>query len=209
MILDITQDPQWIAQREVLWQAERHSIAEGLTKKQLEDIRTFFFTGVPRKNSWLPPARMLESFPVFTVEGLAWCLQTYGVSENNDFPAGGPDYMVVQQLFCSRLSGVPGLGREEQFQLFKYVFGDTYDLGRKFPFMIGQEGIFRPIELHVNHLFSDAMSTCIWLRRANEEEPLWSNLLDFFTSLIPHVDVRVFEQEVTESNHVYIGGGAS
>ncbi|WPP47490.1 hypothetical protein [Pseudomonas sp. AN-1] len=76
MILDITHDPQWLAQRELLWQAIKRETAEGLTKKELEDIRTFFFTGIPRKNSWLPPSRMLDFFPVFTVEGIAWCLRT-------------------------------------------------------------------------------------------------------------------------------------
>src|SRR5690606_30598882 len=114
MILDITHDPQWLAQRELLWQAVKRETAEGLTKKELEDIRTFSFTGIPRKNSWLPPSRMLDCFPVFTVEGIAWCLRTYGALAKSDKPSAHSDYWVVQSLFCNTLSSVPGLSREER-----------------------------------------------------------------------------------------------
>lgn len=199
MILDITQDPQWLAQRELLWQAEKRKVAEGLTKKELEDIRAFFFTGAPRKNSWLPPARMLDFFPVFTVEGIAWCLRTYGALAKSDKPSASSDYWLVQSLFRNGLSDVPGLSREEQLHLFHYVFCETYDPSRRFPFLIGEESEHRSFELHANNLFESAGATVYsWLKRADEEEPLWSALLDFFFSLVPHVDVRIFDQKMEE-----------
>lgn len=200
MILDITQDPQWLAQRELLWQAEKRKVAEGLTKKELEDIRAFFFTGAPRKNSWLPPARMLDFFPVFTVKGIAWCLRTYGASENRDKPAWGSDHEKIQRLFVNSLDTVPGLPREEQLHLFHYVFGETYDPLRRFPFLIGEESEQRAFELHANNLFESGCGSKVysWLMRADRDEPLWSALLDFFFSLVPHVDVRIFDQKMEE-----------
>jgi len=202
MILDITQDPQWLAQRELLWQARKQEIAEGLTKKQLEDIRTFFFTGVPRKSSWLPPARMLESFPVFTVEGITWCLRTYGASENRDKPAWGSDHGMIHNLFLDGLHRVPGLSREERLHLFHHVFGETYDPLRRFPFLIGEESEQRAFELHANSFFESATYVYSWLGRADDDEPLWSALLDFFFSLMSHVDVRIFDQKMEEDQLV-------
>lgn len=209
MFLDITQDPQWLAQREQLWQAIKRETAEGLTKKQLEDIRTFFFTGVPRKNSWLRPARMLDCFPVFTVEGIAWCLRTYGALAKSDKPFADSDYWMVQSLFRNGLSSVPGLPREEWLHLFHHVFGETYDPLRRFPFLIGEESEQRPLELHANNLFESGCGSKVysWLKRVDDDEPMWVGLLDFFFSLVPHVDERIFDQKMEESGLVYLQKG--
>lgn len=211
MVLDITRNAGWVARREVLWKMEKRKIAEGLTKKQLEDIRAFFFTGIPHEGSWLQPARMLDCFPVFTVEGIAWCLQAYGATDKKDrgCPDARTDYMEVQCLFLRGLDSVPGLGRNERFQLFRYVFGETYDPSRRFPFLIGVESECRSFELHANNFFEFGCGSKVysWLKRAGDDEPLWVGLLDFFFSLMPHVDVRIFDQRMEESGLVYLEKG--
>jgi hypothetical protein len=42
MILDITQDPQWLEQRNKLWLELERDISEGLTRKQIKGIKDFF-----------------------------------------------------------------------------------------------------------------------------------------------------------------------
>ncbi|WPP47489.1 hypothetical protein [Pseudomonas sp. AN-1] len=92
--------------------------------------------------------------------------------------------------------------------LFHHVFGETYDPSRRFPFLIGEETEHRSFELHANTLFCSSMYfSYIWLYREYNEEPLWSALLDFFFSLVPHVDVRIFDQKMEENGLVRLERG--
>src|SRR5690606_15334684 len=159
--------------------------------------RVFFFTGIPRKNSWIPPARMLDDFPVFSKEGIAWCLKNYGVSEVNN-PSIPSDFSTVQRLFLKRLIYVPGVSRQGKVSLFKYVFGELYEPLRDFPFLIGGEDTFRKVEFHANVFFESTTYVCLWLESLEQAEPLDAELLHFFFSLIPHVDKRIFDLEIHE-----------
>lgn len=49
MILDITQDPQWLEQRNSLWRQVERDISEGLTRKQIKGIKDFFSPALSQK----------------------------------------------------------------------------------------------------------------------------------------------------------------
>ncbi|MCY1446068.1 hypothetical protein D9M71_626140 [compost metagenome] len=151
---------------------------------------------------------MLDYFPILTVEGIAWCLQDYGATDKKDrnYPDARTDYMEVQYLFLHGLGNVPALDRNERLELFRYVFGETYDPSRRFPFLIGEESEHRSFELHANNFFQSGCGSEVygWLKRVDYDEPLWVGLLDFFFSLIPHVDVQIFNRQMEESGLVYL-----
>jgi hypothetical protein len=189
MILDITQDPQWLEQRNKLWLQVERDISEDLTRKQIKGIKDFFFTGIESKNSWMNAANMLEYFPVFTVEGIAWCLQNQVDSNLSD-----DDFQSIQRTF-GLLHNVPGLSCEEQVFLFKHVFGEHYDPHRVFPFLLGDETQYRKINLHVNLAFDYLTSVYSWLDGDDEPYAYMAQLIGYFFSLIPFVDERLFQFE--------------
>jgi hypothetical protein len=189
MILDITQDPQWLEQRNKLWLELERDISEGLTRKQIKGIKDFFFTGIVAKNSWLNAVKMLVDFPVFTVEGITWCLQNQVDASLSD-----DDFQSIQRIF-GLLHHVPGLDCEEQVFLFNYVFGERYDPHRLFPFLLGDETQCRPITLHVNLAFDYLTSVFHWLGGDDESYAYMAQLIGYFFSLVPFVDERLFQLE--------------
>ncbi|HLD66727.1 MAG TPA: hypothetical protein VJA19_11825 [Pseudomonas sp.] len=190
MILDITQDPQWLEQRTRLWLEKERDVSDGLTRKEVKPIKDFFFTGIATKNSWIKATGMLGSFPVFTVEGLAWCLQAQVEANlSND------EYDSIQNLFAGRLYDVPGLSCEERISIFHYVFGAHYDPNRLFPFLLGNETQCRPMNLHVNLAYSYLINVSRWLDGDDEPYAYMASLMDYFFSLILFVDEKIFQLE--------------
>jgi hypothetical protein len=131
---------------------------------------------------------MLDYFPVFTVEGLAWCLQNQVDASLSD-----DDFQSIQQTFAGQLYTVPGLNCDERQFLFKHVFGERYDPHRLFPFLLGDETQCRPITLHVNLAFDYLTSVYSWLDGDDEPYAYMAQLIGYFFSLVPFVDERVFQ----------------
>jgi hypothetical protein len=119
MILDITQDPQWLEQRNKLWLELERNVSEDLTRKEVKNIKDFFFTGIASKNSWIKAIGMLDYFPVFTVEGIAWCLQNQVDASLSD-----DDFQSIQAVF-GLLHNVPGLSCEEQVSCLNMYLVNT------------------------------------------------------------------------------------
>jgi hypothetical protein len=202
MILDITQDPQWLEQRNKLWLELERDISEGLTRKQIKGIKDFFFTGIVAKNSWLNAVKMLVDFPVFTVEGITWCLQNQVDASLSD-----DEFQSIQQVFAGLLYTVPGLSCEEQLFLFRHVFGERYKPHRLFPFLLGDATQYRPITLHVNLAFDYLTSVYSWLDGDDEPYAYMAQLIDYFFSLMPFVDERIFQ--LGEANVLLPGSGSA
>jgi hypothetical protein len=49
MILDITQDPQWLEQRNKLWLELERNVSEDLTRKEVKNIKDFFLPAYSQK----------------------------------------------------------------------------------------------------------------------------------------------------------------
>ena len=190
MILDITQDPQWLEPRTRLWLERERDVSEGLTRKEVKPIKDFFFTGIATKNSWIKATGMLGSFPVFTVEGISWCLKTQVEASISD-----DEYDYIQQVFAGLLYDVPGLSCDERVSLFHNVFGVRYEPDRLFPFLLGNETQYRPITLHVNLALDYLTAVSRWLDGDDEPYAYMACLQDYFFSLIPFVDEKIFKLE--------------
>lgn len=135
-------------------------------------------------------ANMLKYFPVFTVAGLAWCLQ-----RQVDASLSDDDFQSIQQVFAGLLYTVPGLSCDEQLFLFKYVFGERYDPHRLFPFLLANETQYRPITLHVNLAYAYLTNVFRWLDGDDEPYAYMAHLIGYFFSLMPFVDERLFQLE--------------
>ena len=190
MILDITQDPQWLEQRTRLWLERERDVSDGLTRKEVKPIKEFFFTGKVTQNSWIKTSKMLDFFPLFTVEGLTWCLQTQVEASLSD-----DEYDSIQKLFAGMIYSVPGLNCDERLLMFRHVFGECYAPGRLFPFLLGNETQYRPITLPANLAFSYLTSVYRWLNGDDEPYAYMASLQSYFFSLIPYVDEKIFQLE--------------
>ena len=149
---------------------------------------------------------MLDFFPVFTRDGLEWCLRNQVTSTaGNEIKAG--DYEVIQILFCIQLATVPTLSCVEQVFLFKHVFGEVYDPERCFPFLIGSEETFRLITISADRLYGAGTEVYSWLKRGEEKyKCTWICLLEYWFSLFSWVDSRFFNKGIDRA-HVFISGG--
>lgn len=201
--LSFTQDQQWIEGRSRLWAEVEPGIKEGLSKREVQRWKDYFFTGIVAKSGKYAPGALVEFFPSFSKEGIAYCLKN-----NMSEKIGDDEYRQVQALFETNIHTVAGLTRGAQLELFKYVFGESYDPERKFPFLIGSESEYRAITLHPNLLFESLCSTNNWLKRKHVLEPIWPAVLDYGFSLIPYVDTRIFRiGEANKSKGEYLDGG--
>ena len=62
--LGFTKDPEWIKQREVLWELWREEIKSLSTKKELNEYRHYFMTGEELPNVDMSDEALFDSFPL-------------------------------------------------------------------------------------------------------------------------------------------------
>lgn len=73
--LSFTKDPEWVKQREVLWELWREEIKSLSTKKELNEYRHYFMTGEELPNVDISDEALFDSFPLQKSDGLNYVLQ--------------------------------------------------------------------------------------------------------------------------------------
>ncbi|GAA5524937.1 hypothetical protein Maes01_01496 [Microbulbifer aestuariivivens] len=146
--LSFTKDPAWIKERENIWRQIESQVAEGLSRKVYNRWKTFFFTGELIGKGRLNQGDLLEFYPKFDLEGIREFL-----ADPPFQPLTQRDYESILFLFAIRIHDAPGVTLEQALLLFKFVFGNSYDSERCFPFDIAGESECRKITLHANYQF--------------------------------------------------------
>ena len=201
MNLSFTKDPQWIEQRTLLWNELESELKNGLSRKEVERWREYFFTGSLPSGKSLSPFSLLTFFPQFDDEGIQYCLKNVITEKMTD-----DQFWSLQTLFAGNLKTVPGLALEDSLKIFKGGFGDKYEPNRTFPYRLFGEGGFRQVDLSPNLIFAYGTSTFVYIASQYEQpENVWLKLGDFFISLIPHVDPRFFNIQ-EDKDRVQIDG---
>lgn len=189
MNMNFTEDPDWIAQRQALWKdcLENRSWEEELSQKQLRGLHTYFMTG-----NLVPGApRAIEEriffFPRVDIEGIQHVLK-YNIPEG----ATDKDVSDLKLFFSTGIASVPGLPNEEAAEIFRYVYGDSYQPDWQLPFLIDDESTNRQSPLDPNHQFECGVWSLWWLNGKYDDKGMWTHLKDYWLSLLPFVDPILF-----------------
>ena len=73
--LSFTNDPQWQAERERLWQGIEKDLKANFRRKELSDLKHYFFTGEAIGTYASDDAGKIGYFPVQTEEGWDYVLE--------------------------------------------------------------------------------------------------------------------------------------
>lgn len=186
--LSFTRNPEWIARRQEYWVALEKELSDGYSKSEVKQWMSYAKTGVVPKILKISPNALMELFPVFSLEGLNYCLKDL-ISEN----VTDEQFIRIQTFFYSDINCVYNIGYDEKLTWFSYVFGDFYDPNRIFPFQIGKEKVGRRMTVPPSHTFSVGLD-CLrsWFLNSEEQKPVWVERLGFLYSILPYLDIRIF-----------------
>lgn len=199
--LSFTQDPQWIAEREKEWQ-QRLPGYSTMTRKQLNDFRQYFFTGVRSKCFDYEPGTAISNFPALSPASIEYCLQFYAGYKIKDF-----DLQSIYRVLISDLKNEAEV--ESRLEVFRYFFGERYDPERKLAKELGPYYQHdKVVPLTADHLFGSIVRTTRWLKKESDE-PIWIYLMDYIFSVLPSVDVRLYDVNVEQKANFRIGDDPS
>lgn len=190
MDMSFTNDPEWIRQREALWEdtLEKFDISAELSSKTVEALRRYFMTGEVAADGEPPGARSrLSFFPAMNIEAIEHVLK-YNMPDG----ASDKDIEELKIFFYVGVKNVPGISLDEALTIFRYVFGTTYSPNWELPFIVGNENEKRRSHLDPHGAFQSGAIIVNWLGDPNDPEPIWFHLMDYWFSLLPHVDPIVF-----------------
>lgn len=197
MDLSFTADPGWIARRTEQWVSVEEGLSDSFTKREIAQWKTYFFTGQLPEGAKISPTEILQCFPIFNKESVSYCLKNL-ISEK--IPHS--EYESILGMFFGGLLYVPGKCSEEKTQWFYDIYGDHYEPDRVFPFLIGRETNYRPISLRPTAMFEATIGVRNWLI-GKYDYSQWSAYPEYFFSLLPCVDGKVF---AVPKPRVRIGG---
>lgn len=189
MDMSFTDDPTWIAEREALWNEclDSRGWAEDLSKKQVRDLHAYFMTGRLTKGEPKSVRGRLEFFPFMNIGAIEYILK-------NNMPEGAKEQELSQLklFFSGPIEDVPGLKANEAAGIFRHVFGDCYQPNWQLPFFINEETKYRQSILDPNHQFSYGTTPIRWLKYGKQPKGMWYYLMDYWFSLLDHVDPILF-----------------
>src|SRR5690606_2092904 len=189
MDLSFTKNPEWIEQRERQWKEIEGPYRDGSSRKEVALVKHYFMTG-EKPDKILDVGTILRLFPVFTVEGIQYCLNNYVSSSVSD-----EQYKRIQHLLANQDS-VVGVTFQEKKTIFEFTFGELYSKHRGFPFSIAGDTVLREISVSSNYLFSLGTGVYSFIKR-NEHyyTKHWLYLHDYLFSILPYVEKRIFFED--------------
>ena len=200
MDMSFTKNPEWIAERQKLWDECVDSLgwSEELSKKQITDLHEYFMTGVLKKGSPSSVAERILFFPRVNIESVEHVLK-YNIPEG----VADKDIADLKAFFSAGIEYVPNLSAIEASEIFKYVFGESYSEVCQIPFIINDETTYRQVTLDANSQFDCGINVLSWLKNENKYRSICYHLIDYWFSLFNHVDPRIFSSDrSTKVRHV-------
>jgi len=182
--LSFTKDPQWIEERQKKWDLIKEDYCDGLSKKQREQVYQYFMFGTPpKKISDFYFTEYFTLFPLQTIEAHRFIAANYFAP--NEWTEREWGSFINSVL----LTESEEVGKQEKLVHFTHYFGNVYEAGRKFPFLIGQEDQFRPFDLDPRVLFrklNNQLNSWIYDPEYKSDQRIAPYLLEYFFSLIDY-----------------------
>lgn len=182
--LSITKDSDWIKSREVVWSSLEEDFKEGLRKKELQELKTYFFSGVfPGQRDFADRA-YFKWFPLQTAEGWDYVFE-YLVKHEK----------VFEDSFYAALGDLTGSGLfpEQELAMWDYFAGDKFrqEVTSRVP--VGKEGkmvSFSVDREKIGSLVCGSVNS--WLKGGYSNNPKWIKRSDYYFSFIENLKDEEF-----------------
>jgi len=183
--LGFTKDPEWIKQREVLWEPRGKDLKSNFSKKEIADIKQYFMTGIVG-NTYQEDAGKLGYFPVQSPEGWDFVLENM---------IGEPEFFrsSINQTFQDR-SDVLFMAPYELAK-WDYFLGETFEptitsrvpiAGEKVVLELDPHDVFYRIGVRIWEYVEDGFYS---------DDSKWLQRINYFWSLWPHISDDAFSSE--------------
>lgn len=185
--LSITKNPEWIQSRQAVWETLEEDFKEGLRKKELQELKTYFFTGVFPGQRDFPDRAYFKWFPLQTPEGWDYVLQ-YLVSEGK----------VFEDSFYASLGDLTGSGLtpEQELMQWDYFAGEEYKPTITSRVPVGKEKKIVSFNVDAGKIAAKfSLGIKGWLSGTYVDEPKWIKKINYFTSFISQLPDSTFEKD--------------
>lgn len=185
--LSFIQDPQWNKKREEAWGLVEPRINDEYRKKELEEVKRYFFTGEPPSNAKISDFGKLIYFPLQSPEGWDYVFQNL-VRDPKFF-----EEQLYQSVFEQTFSI---LSLEQELRLWDYFLGEgLYQENIKSRVPIGKNQEYVEIKIHhAKHLSNILAHLSTWVEddQAYGDKPKWVIKKDYFFSMLTGVGNQYF-----------------
>ena len=188
--LGFTKDPEWIKQREVLWEPRGKDLKSNFSKKEIADIKQYFMTGIVG-NTYQEDAGKLGYFPVQSPEGWDFVLENM---------IGEPEFFrsSINQTFQDR-SDVLFMAPYELAK-WDYFLGETFESTITSRVPIAGEKV--TLELDPHDVFCRYSTGVIdFIKRWDGGDlPKHIQRIGYYWSLWPYITDACFSEENSRSS---------
>lgn len=183
--LSFTKDPEWIKQREVLWEPRGKDLKSNFSKKEIADIKQYFMTGIVG-NTYQEDAGKLGYFPVQSPEGWDYVLENM---------IGKPEFFrsSINQTFQDR-SDVLFMAPYELAK-WDYFLGETFESTITSRVPIAGEKVTLELDPHDVFCRIAPGITGFLQKGSGGDWPKWIQRADYFWSLWPLITDDCFDAE--------------
>lgn len=102
-----------------------------------------------------------------------------------------------------------GVSLLDKKKIFEYVCGEKYESEMTFPFFLPDEVSCREVTISPDFLFDVGASVSFYVKTNKENHKShWLFLHDYFFSLLPHIDKRIFNDCFVSNNLILDGARA-
>ncbi len=201
--LSFVNDPEWMKSRDALWLSIESRLALNNNKKELEAIKSYFFTGKLNTYVMKYPSAIIQYFPSSNLDAIKNCFSLIDERVCDESQFGS-----IIALFSLNIENWPGLSYERRGELFDFFFGKVFDPSRKMPTLIGREEKPRALWVRKTWFFLVLGQRLVLAmkvpdkRVAKENIPayrFWLAKIDFFVSMIEYIDPIFFDQTFLSS----------
>ena len=181
----ITKDPKWIAQRELTWKSLEEDFKEGLRGRELDDLKSYFFTGVVPGGRRYPDLALFNWFPIQAAEGWDYVFQRL-VQKQQSF----------EEIFYFSFESLShrAFDDSQELELWSYFTGDVFNAEIKSRVPVGFDNKFVNFSLNYEKLGkSIGRSINSWLAGYFGEKPKWIKKQNYYFDFVGTFENSFFD----------------
>lgn len=194
--LSFTSDPQWISEREKVWDVWHIGLEKEMNADQLAKYKHYFFSGEVLDGAYISDEGLFESFPLQNEAGWNYVL-SYLMKDASEF-----NYLIKETFQDRSDEEIFPHRAPNELARWEYFLVDSFELLVKSKVPIRQAGICE-IELDPYDTFC-RISTGIlgFLERGKGGDwPKWVRKQDYYWSIFPYIDDTCFSaKEFTDKS---------
>ena len=180
--LSITNDPEWIKQRESLWKPIGADFKKDFRKKEVDKIHRYFMTGTLLEGERLSDGAKFSWFPLQTPEAWDYVLEYLFCSQDVERELKNKFHFQFGDLSQRAMS----FG--EELALWDYFAGDTFQPIFKSRVPVGPEKKIISFEVdHENVVSHFNLGMDGWFGGEYSSLPKWVQRFNYFLTMLPHM----------------------